>query len=259
MNTDLPAKSKSKSRWFQFSLRTLLIFVTLCAVACSWFTVKMRQARRQRESVAKLTGRRISCNVQYDYQRDSSGNLIPNAQAPGPAWLRHLLGIDFFSNVTEVWGRGNLTDADLASLKSFPQLSIFFFRYSQITDEGLRTIQGLTQLQFLGLPGSKITNAGLRHLKGLSQLKRLDLKDTNIGDAGLEYIKEMTNLEFLDLSYTNITDAGLEQLKELHKLQGLRLTTKHAVPTVITGDGINNLQKKLPKLEIELMDYVIEM
>jgi len=28
-------------RWYQFSLRTLLVFVTLCAMACSWLGVKI--------------------------------------------------------------------------------------------------------------------------------------------------------------------------------------------------------------------------
>ena len=32
-----------KLRWFQFRLRTLLVVVTLCAVACSWVAVKMWQ------------------------------------------------------------------------------------------------------------------------------------------------------------------------------------------------------------------------
>ena len=51
MTADEPAKPKSKRRWHQYSLRTLLILVTLFAVACSWFAVKMQQARRQREAV----------------------------------------------------------------------------------------------------------------------------------------------------------------------------------------------------------------
>jgi hypothetical protein len=38
-------------RRFQFGLRALLIFVTIFACACSWFTVKTRQARIQRETL----------------------------------------------------------------------------------------------------------------------------------------------------------------------------------------------------------------
>ena len=35
-------------RRFQFSIRSLLLLVTVVAVVCSWFTVKMQQARWQR-------------------------------------------------------------------------------------------------------------------------------------------------------------------------------------------------------------------
>jgi hypothetical protein len=54
MTPTQPTSSKSPRRWFQYSLRTLLIFVTLFAVACSWFAVKLGQARRQREAVEAL-------------------------------------------------------------------------------------------------------------------------------------------------------------------------------------------------------------
>jgi hypothetical protein len=38
---------KRKLRWNQFSLRSLLIFVTVFAFACSWLSVKRQQAKRQ--------------------------------------------------------------------------------------------------------------------------------------------------------------------------------------------------------------------
>ena len=255
-----------------------MIFVTLFAVLCSWFAVKMQQAKRQREAVETLMRLKAAmCNVQYDYQRDSAGNLIPNAQAPGPAWLRNLLGIDFFCNGTEVWVGRKLTDADLVHLKDFPKLRILFFNevmvtYNpQITDEGLKIVQGLNQLEVLGLTNTNITDAGMErigkliHLKGLglknvgitdiglkyvknlSRLQTLRLANTKISDAGLENLKELTSLQFLDLESTRITDAGLAQLKGLHALQEIRLGN-----TKVGGDGVKNLQKALPKLKIEL-------
>ena len=41
-------------RWYQYSLRTLLVVVTLFAIACSWFGGKLQAARRQREAVAVI-------------------------------------------------------------------------------------------------------------------------------------------------------------------------------------------------------------
>jgi hypothetical protein len=32
----METEPKRKRRWFQFSLRTLLIFVLICAIPCAW-------------------------------------------------------------------------------------------------------------------------------------------------------------------------------------------------------------------------------
>lgn len=52
--TDGMTDTKPKLRWFQFSLRTLLIFVTLFAILLNWIGPKIRQAKRQREAVVAI-------------------------------------------------------------------------------------------------------------------------------------------------------------------------------------------------------------
>ena len=54
------AQTKPKRRWFQFSLRTLLIVVTLSAVPLGWVGSKMAQQRREKaviEWVINMKGR----------------------------------------------------------------------------------------------------------------------------------------------------------------------------------------------------------
>jgi hypothetical protein len=51
MATDHP---KPKRRWYQYSLRTLLIAVTLFAIPCGWLAVKMQEKRREWEVVAEI-------------------------------------------------------------------------------------------------------------------------------------------------------------------------------------------------------------
>ena len=53
METEPPEADppKRKRRWFQFSLRTLMIFTIIVAVACGWLGNKIEQKRREREAV----------------------------------------------------------------------------------------------------------------------------------------------------------------------------------------------------------------
>ena len=52
--TGIMPTSTPKRRWYQYSLRALLVFVVLCAVACSWFATRLRRAHRQREALAAI-------------------------------------------------------------------------------------------------------------------------------------------------------------------------------------------------------------
>ena len=180
-----------KLRWYQFSLRTLMVFVTLCAFACSWLAVKMRQAKLQQEAAAAIV--KLGGTVKYDWQIDANGNAVPNAKPTFSPWLRGTLGDDFFWQVKGVLLLGN----------------------TQVTDAGLEHLRGLSQLQLLGLEGTQVTDAGLEHLKGLSQLQVLGLDKTHVTDAGLEHLKGLRHLKFLWLEGTQVTGTGLEHLKGL--------------------------------------------
>ena len=79
--------SHPKLRWYQYSLRTLLVFVTLlCTVACSWIGVKLRQAERQRTVVEAIT---------------KLGGDVGWCIRPGPAWLQPLLGDDYYGGTID--------------------------------------------------------------------------------------------------------------------------------------------------------------
>ena len=60
-----------KLRWYQFSLRSLLLFFLFCSVPFGWLGARMQNARRQRESVEAIT--KLGGCVVYDYQDDGSG------------------------------------------------------------------------------------------------------------------------------------------------------------------------------------------
>ena len=154
-----------KRRWYQYSLRTLLVFVTLFALACSWLAVKLQQAKRQREAVEAI--RMLGGRVAYDYELDAYGDIIPG-EPPGPAWLRQILGDDLFCTV--VFAKPT-NDASMLILNDLSGIRRLELRRSQVTDAGLECLKSLPKLQMLDLRGGKVTDAGLEHLMGLVQLR----------------------------------------------------------------------------------------
>ena len=262
---------KRKLRWYQYSLRSLLIFVTLFAVACSWFAVKMGQAKRQREAVEILL--KLGGLAEYDCACDSPyvQHHLPEGRPPisAPIWLQKWLGDDFFTNVVSLYPR-HIADADLEYVTDLPRITAIGLPFNKITDNGLKQIQVLHQLQFLDLQSTEvtdagldvftsfpalrclylsntqITDAGLKRLQGLTEIEELDLGETEITDSGLENIKGLAHLKLLGLDHTKVTDAGLIHLRGLSQLQFLSLAG-----TTITDVGIANLQKALPNVEIK--------
>jgi hypothetical protein len=220
MATSQPESPARKLRWFQYSLRSLLLLVLLVSLGMSWVAVRMKRTRQQDEAVEEIT--KFGGWALYDYQNGQFGDVRPTAEPPGPAWLRNLLGENFFATVVEV-----------------------HFASPLLTDRGLEHLKGLSQLRWLDLPGTQVTDSGLEHLKGLKQLQILSLNDTKVTDAGLQHLKGLPQLEWLDLDGTQVTDAGLEHLKGLTHLWRLTLHR-----TNVTDQGENRLQRALPECEI---------
>jgi len=267
MNDSRPPKPKR--RWFQFSLRTLLVFVLLVSVPLGWFAMKMQRARQQKEAVEVIL--KVGGEVRYDYEFDETGRLIPAAQPAGPLWLRKLLGDDFFCDViwvdlsaTRVTDAGvehllkgltslevlwlmdtNVTDVGLEHLQGLNSLNSLGLSGTQLTDAGLEHLESLTSLEHLGLHETSVTGEGFKHLKGLTSLVSLCLRFTNVTDAGLEHLKGLTNLACLDLRSTQVTDDGLENLKGLNCLESLGLAE-----TDVTHEGVQRLQEALPNCYI---------
>jgi Leucine Rich repeat len=205
---------KRKRRWFQFSLRTLMVFTAVCTVSAGWLGKRIEQKRNERVAVEAIV--RLGGRVAYDYERDS-------AKPHGPEWLRGLLGEDFFTRIVGV---------DLCGCAT-------------LTDAGLVNVNGMTQLQTLNLFFTTIGDAGVENVRGLSLLQSLDLSETQVTDAGLERLEGLTRLAELRLGKTNITDDGLVHLKGLGQLRTLYLWD-----TMVTDAGVKDLQKSLPTCKI---------
>ena len=217
MQTDRPKPDspKRKHRWYQFSLRALLIVTMVVAVGSGWLGRKIERKRIERDAIAGIEA--LGGSVWYDYQQGQF------SEPSGPGWLRGLLGDDFFGEVVKAHLVGNM-----------------------IGDAGLANVKGLPRLETLELSGAYVNEAGVAKIKDLTELESLDLSTTNVTDVELANIKDLPRLRSLDLSSTNVTDPGLANLKGLNQLRVLKLKY-----TKVTDAGVKGLQQALPACRID--------
>jgi hypothetical protein len=153
---------KRKRRWFQFSLRSLLMFTVVCAIGSAWVARKIELKRKELEAVRAIT--KLQGEAYWDYQR------IPakvgrawrpeGAEPKGPAWLRKLLGENFFSEVECVYAVGGLEN-----LKELPHLPELRLMSGGIADADLVNLKGLAELTSLGLIDTRVTDAAVKDLR----------------------------------------------------------------------------------------------
>jgi Leucine Rich repeat len=267
---------KRRPKWLRFSLRTLLVVMT---VLCVWLGFKVNAARRQKEAVAAILNAEGS--VRFDYQMvpdpiapdDASKASWRNqdqSTPPGPVWLRKAIGDEYFREVLEVAIQQRVVaDQDFGKLAELPRLRILYLigripdgstdfgggieiespsgNRHLISDADLAVLEQLPELEVLGIYPAEIDGHGLAHVVNLHRLKHLVLLQTQLNDAGMEQIGKMTTLEGLTVSRTRITDAGLVFLQRLINLKTLDIRN-----TEITDAGLQNLKSlmKLTRLDL---------
>lgn len=203
--TDKPAKPSR--RWFQFSLRTLLILTTVIAALLAWWSYK---AHQQRAAVAALE--RAGGVVKFDSSLPWTGGMYRSPT--WPQWLLNYHSRDYFASVDLVWFPPSAGDA---SLKQNPGLAIagrLNLSDTQVTDAGLKELKGLPALYELALTNTRITDGGLEEIRTLTALRWLGLDNTRVTDSGLEILLGLTHLEFIDLRGTSVTDAGVARFQK---------------------------------------------
>jgi hypothetical protein len=110
--TDTPRR-----RWLLYSLITLLLPVVLAGIGLRWVAIRVQRTMRQSEAVEAIV--KAGGGVRYDFEMDQSGNRLPKASLPGPAWVRYWIGYDLDSNVVEAEVQ---TDATLEGIRDLPLL-----------------------------------------------------------------------------------------------------------------------------------------
>ena len=193
MNASVPETQQRRPnrRWLQFSLRSLLLFVLIFSIACSWFGMRLRKAEKQRDAVAAF--KKLGGFVRYDFDPKPNNSSDPfnrtrpvtmeSPHPPYPAWLVEKLGVDFFANVTEaVYFPWELTQSscfgpqptpppnlDFGILARFPSLQTLTV---VIRDRGdFEKIARLTQIEHLDMVAFGYSDQGLSHFQAMTRLR----------------------------------------------------------------------------------------
>jgi len=231
MNTteSQPSAPKPKRRWYQYSLRTLLLAFFLFALLMGWAETRFQNAQRQRAAVERIEG--MGGYAEYDYicnfpqaHSDENGPIdLPDP--PGSRRLRELLGDDLFNglagySIAEVdfprsrWGSptpvgyAHVSDEDLCVLCSLSVLRSIDLSFQPISDAGLKQLSGLRRLENLQLYGTKITDKAVETLVGLPRLEDLNVGGTQINPLILARLLPRKKLKHLELSTDQIEKVG---------------------------------------------------
>ncbi len=255
-----------KRRLTQFSLCSLL---TVVALLCIWLGLQVPRAHRQRHSASNI--RRLGGQVLYDFQFVAEKH-DSDAVSPLPAWLKVLMGNDFFHNVVEVRLIRNLdgpNDKALSYLPGVPRLKRLVVG-TQATDDGLAYVGRLNCLESIHIWNAiNVNDAGIEHLRRLTRLKSIQLSKARIGDRALRTLGAMPTLERIVVPTNRFTDRGLAQLTRLVHLKelwvGLRddngeecelrhilgiedVYDRDAPPSEISREGVERLKASVPSL-----------
>lgn len=217
---------------FRFSVRVILVVVTLAAVGLGWMANRFRIASSNQRVVAELRG--MNAHATLD-----NGTVPTSDNSRG-------LGALSRRRITSVV---NVTSDDvlerMTSLTDLRRVGI----WGPVTDNGLANLQNATSLTELRIKSDQITVSGLRELTNAGGMEVLELSGKRFTDDCLLWASKFTGLKELHLSGPGFTDSGIKHISELRGLRSLFLGG-----TLVTNDGLADLSKSTDLQKVELSD-----
>jgi Leucine-rich repeat (LRR) protein len=177
---DAPAEKPAKPRrWFRFSLRTLLIVVTISSVPLGWVGWRLGQARRERATTTWI--------------EEMGGEVSRRSLFSGRVW-----SVSF----------QNTPVSDLSPLAELKSLETLALHNTQVSD--LSLLAELKNLKQLYLSNMQVSD--LSPLSELKNLEGLGLYGTQVSD--LSPLAELKNLEWLGLEDTQVSEEQVQELRQ---------------------------------------------
>lgn len=202
--------SRPGRRWFQFSLRALLLLMTGFGI---WFGIRMDRARRQERAVGVL---RECGDIFYESQFNhrSLKSLTKKTKPWRPKWLRSIVGDDFFDRVYAAYLFRSPSDEDLKYLRDLPDIETLIISSPQVTGKGIEHLRALPCLKELYLNCDKMTDTDLAHLPPLHGLRYLNVF-CSMSDQAFGSIAALESLETLEIARGPTSPLGRRAAHEL--------------------------------------------
>lgn len=190
--------AKMKRRWLQFSLRGLLVALTLLGV---WLGLHVERVKRQQLAVAVWSGLGADISYRHELTRAKNGTLYFDSSVPppGPVAVRRLLGDKHFETPVRLHlvTSQKISADDFAALAGLPELqTLEIYGRFQLTDETARRLRGLGRLERLVLANvdgesdaSGISEAFIKNLAAMASLRELYLLDGAFSDAEIAKLR----------------------------------------------------------------------
>ncbi|PHS12098.1 MAG: hypothetical protein COA78_08640 [Blastopirellula sp.] len=180
-----------KLRFPKFSLRTLIIVISILGIGFAVYGNYFSQVIRQKRMIAWV--QRNQGSFMYN------DSIIDIGSVPPPPKLLDLFVDDFISTINGIDLSYKQVD-DLTLLSSLDQIKYARLNNTLVND--LSALSGLKELQTIFLDNSPVDD--LSPLSNLEHLRMLSLSGTHVTD--LSPLSNLTKIELLYLEGTQITD-----------------------------------------------------
>src|SRR5687768_6661225 len=221
--TDLKKTRRQRSirRLFQFSVKSVLVLMTLLCIGLGTWTYR---SQRQLFAVEAITNAGGEFCYSYQARPSSSGigkTYSFQVEPAAPGWLRNLIGDHYFITPLKLVIRKQreIDPNCLAHLKALPHLEEMWFNDVALDDADLASLKHLRKLKILTFGAGTLSGSApprnfdfLRHLR---QLVWLTLSDSEFGDRDAAHIAQTSTLKQLYLYDSAIGDAGMTQIQHL--------------------------------------------
>ena len=226
MNKNDSPKEPIKRRWLSYGLRGLLALVLVCSIPLAWLAQRHARMRIEDDVVSKiLEAKGVVIYAHHDDATHGGGfHVSTKNPAPGPQWMRDLLGENFFTSVSEVHFVYNDVEDDLiAQLPRLENLESVELYSALATDQCIDSLLQVAQLKELTLYTENLSGQALNRLHAHPELESLALIQYLASPENLKQVQPWPRLKHLTLQSSQATDEDMLHLFRSTNLQSLSI------------------------------------